>query len=134
MLFAEALEMKKENLLAATVREPTARVTRARAAAASQSSKGLLSLDSSKQQCQKRDSRKTSKRVALAEKDSCAPTNQNKRRAVLRDVTNVRGDSLNTNCFNASNITVFTFCSFTRSEYVTLFFLYRSCLCNCLRR
>ncbi|XP_074331976.1 cyclin-A2-4 isoform X1 [Apium graveolens] len=98
--------MKKENLLAATVREPTARVTRAQAAAASSlSSEGLLISDSSKQQGQQQDIRITSKRVARAEKDSCAPTNQHKRRAVLKDVSNVHRDNLNTNCFNASKIT-----------------------------
>ncbi|KAL1829203.1 hypothetical protein ACET3Z_007615 [Daucus carota] len=88
---------------AATVREPTARVTRARAAA-SQSSERLLILDSTKQQGQKRDLRKNSKRVALEEQINCAATNQHKRRAVLKDVTNVSQDNLNTNCSNASKI------------------------------
>ncbi|KAK1376032.1 Cyclin N-terminal domain-containing protein [Heracleum sosnowskyi] len=96
--------MKKENLVAATVREPTTRVTRARAAA-SQSSEGLLILGSSKQQGQKRDLRKNSKRVAVDENNSCAPTNQHKRRAVLKDVSNVCLDNSNTNCANASKIT-----------------------------
>lgn len=131
--------MKKENLLAATVREPTARVTRARAAA-SQSSEGLHILDSSKQQGQRQELRKNSKRVALDEKHSCAPTNQHKRRAVLKDVTNVCRDISNTLCFNASKIAVLdSFSDFVlyvhlREVSVPLFSIYRSCLCNCLIR
>lgn len=113
LLFAKALKMKES---AATVREPTARVTRARAAA-SQSSERLLILDSTKQQGQKRDLRKNSKRVALEEQINCAATNQHKRRAVLKDVTNVSQDNLNTNCSNASKIAVLD----PFSDFVVLF-------------
>ncbi|KAK1362988.1 Cyclin N-terminal domain-containing protein [Heracleum sosnowskyi] len=96
--------MKNENLLAAVVRDPTARVTRARAAA-SQSSEGLQILNVSKQQLQKRELRKNSKRVALDEKNSCAPGNQHKRRAVLKDVTNICSDDSYRNCVNATKLT-----------------------------
>ncbi|KAL8118546.1 cyclin-A2-4-like isoform X2 [Apium graveolens] len=95
--------MKNENLLAAVVRDPTARVTRARAAA-SQSSEGLHILDASKQQLQKHGLRKNSKRVALDENNSCAPTNQHKRRAVFKDVTNICRDDSYRNCVNPTKL------------------------------
>ncbi|KAL1810506.1 hypothetical protein ACET3Z_027496 [Daucus carota] len=93
--------MKNKNILAAVVRDPTARVTRAQAAA-SQSSEGMNNLDASKQHLQKQNN---SKRVALDEKNSCAPTNQHKRRAVLKDVTNICCDNSYRNCVNATKLT-----------------------------
>lgn len=133
--------MKNGNLLAAVVRDPTTRVTRARAAA-SQSSEGLHILDASKQQLQRRELRKNSKRVALDEKSSCAPTNQHKRRAVLKDVTNICCDDSYRNCLNATKPTVLDSSSdfvpfvqrYMRSEHAPLSSLYISFLCNCLRR
>ena len=123
--------MKNKNILAAVVRDPTARVTRAQAAA-SQSSEGMNNLDASKQHLQKRNN---SKRVALDEKNSCAPTNQHKRRAVLKDVTNICCDNSYRNCVNATKLTVLdsssyfcTYCSYMRSETVPHFFVLFFCL------
>ncbi|KAK9282256.1 hypothetical protein L1049_005170 [Liquidambar formosana] len=98
--------MKKENLVIANVQEPTARVTRARAAAFRASS-GMTTSKASMQQDQKRTLRTNSKRAALDEKNSNAPDAaclQRKRRAVLQNVTNVFCENSYTNCINATKI------------------------------
>lgn len=110
--------MKNENLVTAAVREPTARITRA---AARQSSGEMLILDGSKQQDHKRVLRKNSKRAALDDRNSGAPVTacfQHKRRAVLKDVTNVCCDNSYRNCLNAAKIPVCTIL------YLTLYFVF----------
>lgn len=98
--------MKKGNLATANFGEPIPRITRARAAACQQSggiypSKATKKQDenrfSTKQQDQKRVLRTNSKRAALDEVNNSAPVTsgvQNKRRAVLKDVTNSKRAAL----------------------------------------
>lgn len=107
--------MKKANLATANFREPIPRITRARAAAYQQSggiqpSKATKKQDENrfltKQQDQKRVLRTNSKRAALDEVNNSAPVTagvQNKRRAVLKDVTNVLCDSYR-NCLIAPKV------------------------------
>ncbi|XP_057514675.1 cyclin-A2-4-like isoform X2 [Actinidia eriantha] len=86
--------MKKENLASSVVGEPIVRMTRARAAARCATG-GISPSKATKQQNQKRVLRTNSKRTALDE-ENMAPVPagvQNKRRAVLKDVTNVRCNS-----------------------------------------
>ncbi|KAG5537620.1 hypothetical protein RHGRI_024910 [Rhododendron griersonianum] len=98
--------MKKGNLATANFGEPIPRITRARAAACQQSggiypSKATKKQDenrfSTKQQDQKRVLRTNSKRAALDVVNNSAPVTsgvQNKRRAVLKDVTNSKRAAL----------------------------------------
>ncbi|XP_052180980.1 cyclin-A2-4-like isoform X2 [Diospyros lotus] len=95
--------MKKTNPGTATVREPTARMTRARAAAF-RASGGTTHLETVKQENLKQTLSKNSKRAALDEANNNAPGTagvQLKRRAVLKDVTNVFCDSYK-NCLVAA--------------------------------
>ncbi|GFY97010.1 hypothetical protein Acr_11g0013160 [Actinidia rufa] len=82
--------MKKENLASSVVGEPIARMTRARAAAC-RASGGIPPSKATKQQDQKRVLRTNLKRAALDEENKApVPAGfQNKRRAALKDVTNV---------------------------------------------
>ncbi|XP_057504501.1 cyclin-A2-4 isoform X1 [Actinidia eriantha] len=82
--------MKKENLASSVVGEPIARMTRARAAAC-RASGGIPPSKATKQQDQKRVLRTNLKRAALDEENKAPlPAGfQNKRRAALKDVTNV---------------------------------------------
>ena len=84
------VNMKKENLASSVVGEPIARMTRARAAAC-RASGGIPPLKATKQQDQKRVLRTNLKRAALDEENKATvPAGfQNKRRAALKDVTNV---------------------------------------------
>lgn len=101
-------KMNKENIIAAKFEEPTVRITRARAKALSTSggilpsSKGLIKQD------QKRVLRTNSKRPASDENKPNATTAglQHKRRAVLKDVTNVFCESSYMNCINATKVQV----------------------------
>ncbi|CAK9137914.1 unnamed protein product [Ilex paraguariensis] len=96
--------MKK--MVISAVREPTARITRARAACLQQSG-GKPSSEVPKQQDQKRVLRTNSKRAALDERNTSVPVAacvQQKRRAVLRDVTNVCCDNSYKKCLNATKI------------------------------
>ncbi|XP_059643771.1 cyclin-A2-4-like isoform X2 [Cornus florida] len=98
--------MKKENMILANVGEPIARITRARAAAY-RTSGGMLPPEASKQQPQKRILRTNSKRAALDEMNTSAsvPASvQHKRRAVLKDVTNVCCENSYRVCLNAAKI------------------------------
>lgn len=111
--------MKKGNLATANFGEPIPRITRARAAAYQQSggiqpSKATKKQDENrfltKQQDQKRVLRTNSKRAAVDEVNNSAPVTagvQNKRRAVLKDVTNVLCDSYR-NCLIAPKVPVCT--------------------------
>ncbi|XP_043700929.1 cyclin-A2-4 isoform X2 [Telopea speciosissima] len=98
--------MKKENTTVTGFPGPTARITRARAAAY-QAAGGTLPSQPSAKQDQKRVLRENSKRAALDENNSSAPVAgdlQHKRRAVLKDVTNICCENLYTNCINAAKL------------------------------
>ncbi|KAL6996530.1 hypothetical protein U1Q18_006662 [Sarracenia purpurea var. burkii] len=95
--------MKKENLASFIVGEPTGRITRARAAACRPYGE-ILPSKATKQPDQKQIARTNSKRAAVDE--SSAPVIagvQNKRRAVLKDVTNVCCNSYR-NCLIAAEV------------------------------
>ncbi|KAH7574192.1 hypothetical protein JRO89_XS03G0263900 [Xanthoceras sorbifolium] len=98
--------MNKENTTAAKAEEPTARITRARAKAMGSSGGVFPSSKPTFKPEQKRALRGNSKRAASDE--SKAPVNvasglQHKRRAVLKDVTNICENS-QINCINVSNL------------------------------
>ncbi|XP_042484276.1 cyclin-A2-4-like [Macadamia integrifolia] len=98
--------MKRENMSVTGFPVPTARITRARAAAF-QAAGVTLPLQPSAKQDQKRALRENSKRVALDENNSSAPVAgdlQHKRRAVLKEVTNLCCENLHTNCINAAKL------------------------------
>ncbi|KAA8540443.1 hypothetical protein F0562_024638 [Nyssa sinensis] len=98
--------MKKENLVIANVGQPTARITRARAAVCS-ASRGMPPSEAPKQQARKRVLQTNSKRAALDETNTSASVTayvQHKRRAVLKDVTNVCCENSYRNCLNAAKI------------------------------
>ena len=100
------VNMKKENLASSVVGEPIARMTRARAAARCAPG-GISPSKATKQQDQKRVLRTNSKRTALDE-ENVAPVPagvQNKRRAVLKDVTNVCCNSYR-NCLITAKLPV----------------------------
>ncbi|KAF8400732.1 hypothetical protein HHK36_014032 [Tetracentron sinense] len=96
--------MKKGNTISSKFEEPTARVTRSRAAAY-RASEGALPLKSSTECDQKRVLRANSKRAALDQNNPGAPATaclQHKRRAVLKDVTNICCENSYRNCINAA--------------------------------
>ncbi|KAL3511823.1 hypothetical protein ACH5RR_024540 [Cinchona calisaya] len=96
--------MKKENIVKVAVGEPTARITRARAAAYRQS-EAMASKELSMLQDEKLIQRINSKRVALDERNENTPAcSQPKRRAVLKDITNVVCDISHKKCLNATKI------------------------------
>ncbi|WCJ40653.1 Cyclin A2 4 [Euphorbia peplus] len=97
--------MKKENLLPANVANPNARLTRSQAAALNASNK-MLSLGATTQQGQERILQANSKRAAPDESTSTSDVAgiPPKRRAVLRDVTNVCCENSYKSIFNASRI------------------------------
>ncbi|KAJ4952994.1 hypothetical protein NE237_029826 [Protea cynaroides] len=99
-------KMKKQNTAVIGIREPIARITRARAATY-QETGGRLPLQPLVKQDHKRVLRANSKRAASDENSSSAPVAaglQHKRRAVLEDVTNLCCQNLYTNCMNASKL------------------------------
>ncbi|XP_065868768.1 cyclin-A2-4 [Euphorbia lathyris] len=99
--------MKKENSLPATnVGNPNGRITRSQVAALNAANK-MPSSRATTQQGQKRILRANSKRAAPDENNSSTSDIagiQPKRRAVLRDVTNVCCDNSYRSCFNTSRI------------------------------
>ncbi|GMP34677.1 hypothetical protein CsSME_00007448 [Camellia sinensis var. sinensis] len=98
--------MKEENLAIANVGEPTVRMTRAQAAAC-HAFGGIPPSEALKQQGQKQVLRTSSKRAALDEMNSSASAAapvQHKRRAVLKDVTNVCCENSYKNCLIAAKI------------------------------
>ncbi|KAJ6957253.1 hypothetical protein D5086_031602 [Populus alba] len=94
-------EMNKENATAAKHEEPTTRITRARAKA-SGTSVGLFPASKpSFKQDQKHPLRSKAKRAASDENKSCSTSVaglKHKRRAVLKDVTNVLCENSHLNC------------------------------------
>ncbi|XP_057969821.1 cyclin-A2-4 [Malania oleifera] len=98
--------MKKETLVIANVEEPTARITRARAAAF-HAWGGKPTSKASTQQDQKPALQPNRKRAALNENNSNAADTaclQLKRRAVLKNVTNVCCENSLRNCIDAAKI------------------------------
>uniref|UniRef100_A0A5B7AZV4 Putative cyclin-A2-4-like n=1 Tax=Davidia involucrata TaxID=16924 RepID=A0A5B7AZV4_DAVIN len=98
--------MKKENMVIANVAEPNPRITRARAAAC-RASVGVPPSEGPKKLAHKRALRTNSKRAALDEMNTNASVTacvQNKRRAVLKDVTNVCCENSYRSCLNAAKI------------------------------
>ncbi|KAF5204856.1 Cyclin-a2-1 [Thalictrum thalictroides] len=91
--------MNKENISF----EPTGRITRARAAAY-RASGGMLPPKPCTRQTQKECPEANSKRSGSDENCSVSVTGQNKRRAVLKDVTNVLCESSYKSCMNAAKI------------------------------
>lgn len=100
--------MKKENIVKSAVGEPTARITRARAAPYRQS-KAMASKEQSKQQDEKLPPRTKSKRPALDEtNENARACTRTKRRAELKDITNVFCDNSYKKCLNATKVPVCT--------------------------
>ncbi|XP_018847567.2 cyclin-A2-4-like isoform X1 [Juglans regia] len=98
--------MRKENLVTAKSREPTAPLTRARAAAFRASGQ-LPPLKAPIPQTQKRNLRGNSKGTDLDENNNHAPGDaclQHKRRAVFQDITNNCCTGSYRNCLNATKI------------------------------
>ncbi|KAK9273034.1 hypothetical protein L1049_017841 [Liquidambar formosana] len=99
--------MNKENIIAAKVEEPTIRITRARVKALGMSGGILRSSKPSIDQDQKPVLRANSKRAALDENKPTVTATAglpHKRRAVLKDVTNIVCENSYTNCINAAKI------------------------------
>lgn len=99
--------MNKENAAAAKVEEPTSRITRARAKALGTSGGVFPSAKPTFKPDQKRAHKVNSKRAADENKASMTATSglQHKRRAVLKDVTNISENS-NVNCNNVAEVQV----------------------------
>ncbi|KAF8393309.1 hypothetical protein HHK36_021550 [Tetracentron sinense] len=93
--------MKKENSTVTNFEESTARITRSRAAA-SCASGGMLSSKPFMKQDQKRVLRANTKRAALDENIATVP----KKRAVLKDVSNICCENSYMNCINATKIQI----------------------------
>lgn len=91
--------MKKENVAV----EPPTRITRARAAAY-RSSDGVLPTKPLARQSQKGGPAGNMKRSILDENSSIPVAGQNKRRVVLKDVTNVLCESSYKSCMNAAKV------------------------------
>lgn len=88
--------------------EPTARVTRSRAAVI-RSSGSILGSKVSKPQDQKQVLPKNYKRAASDQRNTIAPETtscQKKRRGVLKDITNVCCNNSYTNCLHAAKVPV----------------------------
>ncbi|KAJ0090926.1 hypothetical protein Patl1_12827 [Pistacia atlantica] len=97
--------MNKENVTAAKVEEPTSRITRARAKALGISGGVFPSAKPTVKPDQKHAHKVNSKRAADENKASTTATSglQHKRRAVLKDVTNISENS-NVNCNNVAKV------------------------------
>ena len=104
--------MNKENEPIEKVEEPTGRITRARSKALGAAVGICSSSKPSFKHDQKRVLQVNSKRAASDENKASVTTTvglQPKRRAVLKDVTNVCADSLYMHCINATEIQVRAF-------------------------
>lgn len=101
--------MNEENTTAAKLEEPTARITRARAKALGTSGGVLPAPKPSFKQDQKYALRSKTKRAASDENKAVATAIaglQHKRRAVLKDVTNISCENSCANCIDATKIQV----------------------------
>ncbi|KDP32289.1 hypothetical protein JCGZ_13214 [Jatropha curcas] len=99
--------MDKENIVAAKVEEPTTRITRARAKAMETSVGVLPASRPSFKEDQKRALRAHTKRTASDDNKACATAIsglQHKRRAVLKDVTNLIRENSHANCDNGAKV------------------------------
>lgn len=107
--FVGHANMSKENTLAANSKEPFVRVTRARAKGLGAPGGILPSLKPSFKQNRKHLLRESSKRAASDENKASANATagfQHKRRAVLKDVTNISCEDSNAEDIYASKIQV----------------------------
>ena len=98
--------MNKENITSAKIEEPTVRITRARAKAATKSG-GLLPPKPPIKLDQMQVVRTNSKRPASNENKPSATANaglQHKRRATLKDVTNVVSENSYMNCISTTKV------------------------------
>lgn len=98
--------MRKENLVKSYSGEPSARITRARAALCQQNG-AITSGEPSKEYVHKVALRINSKRPALDEKNdkaSLIPCTRHKKRAILKDVTNISCESPHKKCLNATKL------------------------------
>lgn len=100
--------MNKENITSAKIEEPTVRITRARAKAATKSG-GLLPPKPPIKLDQMQVVRTNSKRAASDENKPSATANaglQHKRRAALKDVTNVVSENSYMNCISTTKVEI----------------------------
>lgn len=114
--------MKKENRAKSDFGEPTVRITRARAAAYQQHG-AMPSREQSKEQYQKEVTGPILKRAALDERDGKAALmacTRNKKRAVLKNITNVCCENPYKKRVNASKIPVCILCSAYLYSYLKL--------------
>ncbi|KAA3476794.1 cyclin-A2-2-like [Gossypium australe] len=98
--------MSKENEPIESIEEPTGRITRARAKA-QRGAEGMCSSKPSFKQDQKCALRMNSKRASSDENKTCVAATvglQPKRRAVLKDVTNVSANGMQIDCLNVTEI------------------------------
>ncbi|XP_012450926.1 cyclin-A2-2 [Gossypium raimondii] len=98
--------MSKENEPIESIEEPTGRITRARAKA-QRGAEGMCSSKPSFKQDQKCVLRMNSKRASSDENKTCVAATvglQPKRRAVLKDVTNVSANGMQIDCLNVTEI------------------------------
>ncbi|KAK5824330.1 hypothetical protein PVK06_019101 [Gossypium arboreum] len=98
--------MSKENEPIESMEEPTGRITRARAKA-QRGAEGMCSSKPSFKQDQKCVLRMNSKRASSDENRTCVAATvglQPKRRAVLKDVTNVSANAMQIDCLNVTEI------------------------------
>lgn len=112
--------MKKENLVTAKSCEPTAPLTRARAAAFRASGQ-LPPMKAPIPQTQKRNLQGIPKSTDLDEKNNNAPGDaciQHKRRAVFQDITNNCCKSSYRNCLNATKIQVNVPCNIVHDLFL----------------
>jgi len=129
------VKMNKENATAAKHEEPTTRITRARAKA-SGTSVGLFPASKpSFKQDQKHPLREKTKRAASDENKSCSTSVaglKHKRRAVLKDVTNVLCENSHLNCNIATKqhvcnflacIPIFKICNYSINYFILTFVL-----------
>lgn len=121
--------MNKENAVGTKNEAPTTRITRSRAKALGMSTGMLSSSRPSFKQEQKRTVRANAKRSASDEKKGTKVGNagkQHKKRAVLKDVTNIFCENSYLNCVNATKAQV----SARHSSQLTPFFIWGGCICH----
>ncbi|RVW54026.1 Cyclin-A2-1 [Vitis vinifera] len=112
--------MNKENITSAKIEEPTVRITRARAKAATKSG-GLLPPKPPIKLDEMQVVRTNSKRPASNENKPSATANaglQHKRRATLKDVTNVVSENSYMNCISTTKVEarILSFFEFKRAK------------------
>lgn len=121
--------MNKENAVGTKNEAPTTRITRSRAKALGMSTGILPTSRPSFKQEQKCTVLANAKRSASNENKGTSVGNagkQHKKRAFLKDVTNIFCENSYMNCVNATKAQV----SARRSSQLTLFFISEGCNCH----